>query len=276
MRKWILIVVGTLGVAVVLAMASVLRDHPVDGDPFDTPAAAADDLESVATTRVFFAHQSVGFNIMDALPAVFDELQVPLPPVVESQDAPADPGFVHARIGTNGDPLGKIAHFDKLMRGGMADAVDVALLKLCYVDFRQGTDVDEIFTAYRDTFAALARDYPDTAFVAATSPLTTERGPRGKVKAVLGRGDRLGPEHNVVREQFNALMRAEYAEPGSLFDIAAVQSTTRAGDRVAYERDGEVYYAMDKEYASDPGHLNASGGAIAASAFLAVLADAVA
>ncbi len=277
MLKVILVVAATLVMGAVAALGAVLWVHPLDGDGFETPTAASDDLEAVASHRVFFGHQSVGYNILDALPGVFKKGGQTLPPVVESRKAPSGPAIVHTAIGENGHPLGKIAEFDQIMRGEMAGAVDVAILKLCYVDLREGqVDVDEVFVAYRDTLAALARDYPDTAFVAATSPLTAQRGPLGKVRAALGRGDTLGPEHNVVREEFNALMRAEYTEPGTLFDIAAIQSTDSDGDRVAYERQGDPYYAMDKAYASDPGHLNSSGGTVAASAFVAVLADALA
>ena len=276
MRKRLLTLVGVVGVAGLVALGAVLWVKPADGEEFTTPRASEDDLRAVSESSVYFAHKSVGYNIVDALPHVFEEAGVAAPGIVESKETPDGPTFVHAANGENGDPLGKIRLFDETMRSGMAGTVDAAVLKLCYVDFREGrVDVEEVFAAYRDTLAALRRDYPGTAFIAATAPLTTERGPAGKVRAALGRGDTLGPEHNVVREQFNALVRAEYAGSGELFDIAAVQSTTAEGERVAYERDGKRYYAMDEAYASDPGHLNAEGGAVAASAFLAVLADAV-
>ncbi|WP_210438699.1 hypothetical protein [Nocardioides xinjiangensis] len=277
MLKALVAAVGALGLLAALGLGAVLWADPAEGDPFETPDATSADLEDVAGHRVFFGHKSVGYNILDALPRLYEERGVAAPKVVESREAPLEPAIVHTPIGENGHPLEKIAEFDRIMRDGMADAVDVAIVKLCYVDFREGrVDVEEVFTAYRDTLAGLSRDYPGTSFVAATSPLTTERGPLGKVKAALGRGDTLGPEHNVVRERFNALMRAEYTEPGTLFDIAAIQSTDASGARVSYERDGEHYYAMEQAYASDPGHLNPDGAEVAASAFVAVLADALA
>ena len=277
MLRSILTVGATLGAVAVVGLATVVWPDRAEGEAFERPVATAEDLETVAGQRVFFGHKSVGYNILEALPGVFEERGVVPPTVVESREAPTGPAIVHTAIAENGRPLEKIAEFDRVMRGGMADAVDVAALKLCYVDLRVGeADVDEVFTAYRDTLAALSRDFPDTAFVAVTVPLTAERGPLGKVRAALGRGDSLGPEHNVLRQRFNTLVRAEYTEPGTLFDLAAVQSTDDDGDRVAFERGGELYYAMSEEYASDPGHLNPRGGAVAASAFVAVLADAVA
>ncbi len=276
MPRWAVVATGAAGLGAVLLLGAILWVKPVDGEPFETPAADPGDLARVAEHRVYFAHKSVGYNIVDAIPSVYQEGGVAAPEIVESREAPTDPAFVHAANGENGDPLGKIELFDQTMRAGMAERVDVAVLKLCYVDFRKGkVDVDGVFAAYRSTFAALSRDFPDTAFVAATAPVTTERGPMGKVRAAVGRPDTLGPEHNVVRERFNALMREEFTEPGTLFDIAAVQSTPAEGGRVAYEREGERYYAMAPAYASDPGHLNATGGRVAASALLWVVARAL-
>lgn len=277
MLKALVAAVAVLAVLATGALGAILWTKPADGTSFEIPQATDEDLEAVASSTVFFGHKSVGYNILGALPAIYEDRGIEPPAVVETVDVPGTPAVAHIAVGENGHPIEKIQEFDGLMRSGVADSTDVAILKLCYVDFRVGeVDVEEVFATYRDTLAALARDYPDTAFVAATAPLTTERGPLGKVRAALGRGDSLGPEHNVVREEFNELMRAEYTEPGQLFDIAAVQSTDEQGDRVGYERDGQVYYSMEKAYASDPGHLNRDGAAVAASAFLAVMADALA
>lgn len=276
MFKMLLIIVTTLGVGAAATLTAVVWPRSAEGTPYDTPEASAEALRVVAGQKVFFGHQSVGFNVLDGLPAVYGSAGVDAPAVVESGSVPPASTIHHIEIAENGYPLDKIAEFDQIMRDGMAEAVDIAVLKLCYADFRAGqADVDEVFSTYRDTMAALKRDFPGTAFVAVTSPLQVERGPRGKVKAFLGRPDKLGPEHNILREEFNALMRAEYSAPGELFDLAAVQSTDADGDRIAFERDGETYYSLNKDYAKDPGHLNAPGGEIAASAFLAVLAEAV-
>lgn len=276
MLKGLLAVVAALAVVSAVALGAVLWTKSADGAAFEIPRASDADLEAVAAHTVYFGHKSVGYNILDAVPGVYDDHGIEAPDVVETRDVPATPAMAHTAVGENGFPIEKIEEFDQLMRSGVAEASDVAILKLCYVDFRVGTvDVEEVFATYRDTLAALERDYPDTAFVAATAPLTTERGPLGKVRAALGRGDTLGPEHNVVRQQFNELLRAEYDEPGELFDIAAIQSTDEDGERVSYERDGAVYYSMASSYASDPGHLNPDGAAVAASAFLAVMAQAL-
>jgi lysophospholipase L1-like esterase len=85
----------------------------------------------------------------------------------------------------------------------------------------------------------------------------------------------LGPEHNVPRERINQLLRAEYSQPGTLFDIAAVQSTAPSGERVAATYEGQQLYAMYDGYSSDPGHLNPDGAAVALEAMQSVVATAV-
>src|SRR5947208_8367636 len=52
------------------------------------PASAAlagdvtkDELAKVARTRVFFGHQSVGANVLDALPGLYAEHGLPAPPI---------------------------------------------------------------------------------------------------------------------------------------------------------------------------------------------------
>ncbi len=46
------------------------------------------------------------------------------------------------------------------MRSGIGQHVDVAMMKFCYVDITSGTDVNALFATYRETIAALERDFP--------------------------------------------------------------------------------------------------------------------
>lgn len=275
-RRWRLatLVVAMLGVAgLVVAYLLIRPERVVRTEQYAAPVASQDDLSQAAQLRVFFAHQSVGFNLLDAMPALYQDAGLAPPVIVESAEALTGPRIQHVVIGENGDPLGKLAEFDALLRGGIADTIDVAVFKFCYVDFHEGDDVVPVFEAYRDTMAALEADYPDVTFVYATVPLTTERGPLGRLKGRLGRGDRLGPEHNVVRQELNALILAEYGSSGRLLDLAALQSTDASGNRAVRSYEGQEYYSMVTAWSSDPGHLNPTGAAMAASAFLATLVD---
>ena len=138
----------------------------------------------------------------------------------------------------------------------MARQVDVAVMKFCWVDISSNTDVDALFARYRDTMAALERDFPNVTFIHVTVPLTT--GPslfpelRTRLRTLLGRSDLRGQRANVTRERMNALIRGEYAGR-HLFDLAAIESTKPDGTRVSGRYDNQGYFALYDGYTSDMG-----------------------
>ncbi|GAB3256856.1 hypothetical protein [Nocardioides dilutus] len=214
----------------------------------------------MAGIRVFFGHQSVGQNVLDGVRRLADRGE-PVPVVHD------------ALIGDNEDPLSKIADFDTRVRGGLGAQVDVAMMKLCYIDVTVQTDVDALFGTYRTTLSALERDHPTVTFVHVTVPLTTERSGLSRLRARLTGNDRFGPDENAVRERLNALIRDAYAGQ-HLFDLAAVESTRPDGTRVSGRHDGSGYFALFDGYASDLGHLNDAGAEVAAAAWLRTVARA--
>ncbi|GIG02713.1 hypothetical protein [Catellatospora citrea] len=240
-----------------------------------TAEVSATDLAKVSRTRVFFGHQSVGYNVLDGVAAVYRAHSVDAPPIEERRDTPAASGgfVVHALIGENTKPLDKIKDFDALIRGGIGGQVDVAMMKFCYIDIDPGTDVDAVFAAYRDTLAALERDFPNVAFVKATVPLTTQPGRLSQLKQWVQGNDLYGATANATRERLNQLIRKEYG--GShLFDVAAVESAAPDGTRAGGVTDGRPYFALNDAFAADSGHLNAAGAQRAAGAWLSAVAQA--
>lgn len=219
------------------------------------------DLDTVAGTRVFFGHQSVGQNVLDGIRDIYAADGRPPPPAVED-----------ACIGENEQPLLKIDDFDTRMRAGTAGRVDVAMMKLCYVDVTTHTDVRALFGTYRTTLAGLERDFPTVAFLHITVPLTTEPGPLARFKARLAGRRPPGPGQNVHRERLNDLLRREYA--CRLVDLAAAESTRPDGTRVTGEHNGSEYHALFDGYASDDGHLNALGARVAATTWITAVARA--
>jgi hypothetical protein len=230
----------------------------------DTPAGAddltTDQARAAARVRVFFGHQSVGWNLIDALPGVYAEYGAPAPTVVEGKQAAGSAGsFLHAQMGRNTDPRSKIDEFAAVIRGGVGDRVDVALLKFCYVDFSADTDAEALFATYRATMDALQRDYPDVVFLHVTAPLMTE--------------DNSAAE-NMVRQRYNEALRSAYPAD-VVFDLAAVESTAPDGARVSGRHHGATYYALYDGYSDDGGHLDAEGAARADAALIATIARAV-
>ncbi len=248
---------------------------PVQSNQIAT--VAADDLNVVCRTKVWFGHQSVGMSVLAGVDGVFAAHGIPAPPIEQGQ-AETEPGpqggfIAHEFIGENERPLLKIQAFDRAMRGGVADRVDVALMKFCYIDFTSGTDVDALFARYTATMTALQTDYPDVAFVHATVPLTTESGWMHKLKSKLRSSDRFSPAESAVRERFNALMVNECGD-NNLFDLAAAESTQPDGTKVVRRYNGQEYAALCNGYAADLGHLNQQGAEIVAAALLRAIAQA--
>jgi len=234
-----------------------------------------DDLAEVARAKVFFGHQSVGMNILDGVRAVYAAHGAAAPPIEEGSTQPGrDGGFIgHAFIGENGSPLAKIADFGAKMRSGIGQAVNLAMMKFCYVDINGSTDVDALFDSYRTSMAALQQEFPDVIFRHVTVPLTTEPGLRAKVKRLLT-GISRGAADNAARERLNALIRRQYAGD-HLFDLAAIESTAPDGSRAAGSYQGQRYYALHDGYAADYGHLNGEGARTAATAWLKTIARAL-
>lgn len=229
---------------------------------------SAEALQKLAGKRIFFAHQSVGANVLDGVAQVAGGALR----VVEGDASQLEnPALVHALVGQNEAPLSKVEHFEKLLES-VGPKADVALYKLCYVDFDANTDAAALFQQYDATHRRLEAKFPGVTFVHVTAPLTTvQTGFKGWLKNVAGQGAR-GEKENVKRQQFNELMRAAYAkEP--LFDLAKLEATRADGTLHTFERGGTKVPALVPEYTDDGGHLNAAGRKHVAEALLSYLAS---
>jgi hypothetical protein len=64
-------------------------------------------LETIAGRKLFFGHQSVGWNIIDGLKDISASAGISLPPAVKTRSAGdiAGAGLYHAEVGKNVDPM---------------------------------------------------------------------------------------------------------------------------------------------------------------------------
>jgi hypothetical protein len=123
-----------------------------------TPAAAdpglRSDLEAVGRRTVLFGHQSVGNNILDGVRDLAAAEGVTLRIVEVSRAEALAPGtFAHALVAENGDPRRKLSSFEAALGPGPTTA-EIALVKLCFVDIVEGTDVEDLFARYRSRAAS--------------------------------------------------------------------------------------------------------------------------
>ena len=249
------------------------------GPAVHSPDAVLDSVSQdrwtdLASRRIFFAHMSLGHNIVQGVQELGQEDSRVRLRVIETR-SPADlnrPALAHALNGENGDPIGKIKAFRSALDAGLAAKLDVALLKFCYVDFRTNRQVPEVFDEYKRTMAALKADYPHLTLVHTTVPLTVvQTGPKAWVKRMIGR-PAYGVNENKARTEFNQLIRREYEGKEPLFDVANWEATRADGSRSQFFTGDEAYDELAVEYAADGGHLNAGGRRWIASQFLAFLA----
>ncbi|MFE6508540.1 hypothetical protein ACFVDI_25450 [Nocardioides sp. NPDC057767] len=231
------------------------------------------ELRTVGRTKVLFGHNSVGMNIIDGISKVYADASVSVPVIADvtggSVDADGEGAMLrHAYIGVNEDPMSKFTAFEEVMDGPAGKDIDVALMKLCYVDITAATDVQAVFDAYVSTMAAVEAAHPDVRLLYTTAPLTADRNWKSKVKAVLGRDDQMGPADNIARERYNAMIREEYGATGRLVDIAA----TEAEGTRERSQDGTTYHVLNENLTFDRGHLNEAGSEAVAAELLRVVA----
>ncbi len=238
--------------------------------PLGLPDSA---LRALAEQRVFFAHQSVGANLIQGV----EEWMARDPRVrlhiVQSKDPQGieGPGLIHAFVGENGNPASKLKEFSDILARGMGRAGGIALLKFCYLDFDPSTEADSLFERYRREAAALQSAYPALRLAHVTAPLTVDESfPRLMVKRLVGKPT--SRDLNGKRNRYNRLLLAEYGGGGAVFDLAAAESTQPGGGRQFVRVGRDTVFTLAPELTSDGGHLNALGRRLVAARFLAFLA----
>jgi hypothetical protein len=227
--------------------------------------------QKLAGKKIFFGHQSVGYNIVEGLEQI--EKQVPRIKlnIVEIK-RPSDLNgaeFAHAEIGENEDPHSKMQAFADYLEKGIGAKADIVFFKFCYVDINAGSDIDKMFSEYKETMGRLKKKYPRLIFIHATVPLKESKTTvRSLIKTVLGKEDQ-----NIKRNRYNDMLRKEYGGKEPLFDIARAESTRPDGTRSSFTKNGTTYYSLATEYSDDGGHLNEAGQLAVAQELLILLAQ---
>lgn len=239
-------------------------DMQADYSPISEETKQA--MQIIKDSRILFAHKSVGNNILSGLKDLSDETGIELNvKKIDNKPIESKKIFAHSMGGKNDYPKTKIDSFTAKLKELNNELVpEVAFLKLCYVDIKPNTDVNELFSYYKEKIESLKKEKPDTTFVHLTVPLQSNPNSiKTKIKRLIGR--QIWEEaSNVKRNEFNQLINKSFkGEP--IFDIARIESTRKDGSREQFMEDGKVYYSMSPEYTTDGGHLNKLGGNIVAT-----------
>ncbi len=223
-------------------------------------------LERARQRRVLFAHKSVGENVLSGLRAVLAESSLEWK-IANVEQAPVGAVLVEATPGENGDPRSKVDGFAALVRQA-SPPPDLALMKLCYVDVVEGTDVAAVFGHYEQTLKQLEQELPQIVFGHVTVPLSPpSRSAKDRVKRWVGRSV-WADVGNAKRAEYNARLRAAFPAE-RIFDLAAIEATRPDGSREEIVVGGQTVPSLVPAYASDAGgHLNALGQRVAAEGFV--------
>lgn len=221
--------------------------------------------------RVFFGHQSVGYNIIDGVRAEFPDL---LTVDVDSQpDSVLCSGIFHAKVGENGDAQSKFESFRYHVLSPERE-YDLAVMKLCYADVHRCSDIDEILSQYISVIKQIQLERPRTKLLHTTVPLRSIRlGARSYLKKWMGRRiDSI--EDNLMRHSFNESIRRYFGSSHQLFDLARFESTTPFGVQYNIRYRGAIVPSLCPAYSADGGHLNGLGRSVMARQFISVLQSA--
>jgi hypothetical protein len=230
--------------------------------------------EKLSQKKIYFGHQSVGFNIVDGIRDVMREHPEIKLNIIESfEDADLRVGtFEHSRVGKNTDPQSKVDEFARFLERGIGNKADFAAVKFCYVDVRADTDVNGVFKGYMSRIAELKKKYPDTTIIHFTVPLTVSRTSwKTVIKKILGRKT-WEYDDNIKRNEYNQLLLKTYGDKEPVFYLARVESTYPGGRRCTFIKHSKTYYSLVPEYTTDGGHLNEKGRKIVAEQLLIFLA----
>ena len=166
--------------------------------------------------------------------------------------------------------------FTEIMESGVGSAVDIGFFKFCYVDIMRDCDPQRIFDDYSTAMEELTEKYPDVKFMHVTVPIRSipkqaKRYLKQTIKLLIGKPGFF--EDNIVRHNYNNLLRNAYSKTGLFFDLAFIESVNINGfGCYALKRDEKVA-VMAPEYTEDAGHLNSLGRKKAAEQLLIKLAE---
>ena len=234
----------------------------------------------LAKKKIYFGHKSVGADIMNGIEIVASNNSAINLKIQETTDSASfdKPIWGHSKIGINTKPESKINAFSDILNQGLGDKLDIAFMKLCYVDVTKDTDINTLFENYSQTIKLLEKKYPKIKFIHLTVPLTSYKKRNFKeqikdiIKKVIGRKTlkEIHIENNIMREKYNTLLRNHYKKD-KLFDLAFYESVYKDDIQEKCKKNGKEYPCLIPHFTYDGGHLNMTGKKAVASNLLLFL-----
>ena len=230
-------------------------------------------IENLSSTNIFLGHRSVGENILGGIKRIlrtnnYDDIKIKK---VNKIDEINGNYFVDENIGYNGDPKSKFDAFAKIVKDLASNKkLNMAMMKLCYADITNESDVNEIFLDYANIIDSLKNEFPNIEIIHFTVPLTAKLSFYRKIKSFIKGTLNNNSLSNLSREKYNKLIRSYYPSE-QIFDLAKIESTYPDGSLNLDKINGENYYSLVEAYTTDGGHLNDEGQILAGMKLLKFL-----
>ena len=217
-------------------------------------------IKVISQKNIYFGHRSVGENIIIGLNKIISENGQNELIIKELKDNSKFEGnyFIHSNIGNNGDPKSKFEEFTSIVNNLANKNLDIAMMKLCFVDITKNTNIDDVFKSYVAMIDSLKNKYPDLTIIHFSVPLKSKPSLINNIKDIIKGRNNYDPQDNLARNKFNELLFSKYSKE-DIFDLAEVESTYPDGKRESIIVDGKPCYFLIKDYTDDGGHLNESG-----------------
>ncbi len=232
------------------------------------------EIEIINKENIFFGHRSVGENIIQGVKEISSKGAVPNLDILKINNISHIPEryFLDANIGSNGDPKSKIDDFNKIVNQLAQKKLTIAMMKLCYADIKENTDINDIVKYYTVVIDSLHKKYPGLMIIHLTVPLTSKRTLLMSIKDFIKRRSNSSILDNVVRNKYNQLLFLKYPAD-QIFDLAKIESTYPDGKREEFIYQGKAYNSLISGYSLDGGHLNEKGKHLIAEKFLSFLSE---
>ncbi|GAB4167751.1 MAG: hypothetical protein Kow00108_00330 [Calditrichia bacterium] len=221
------------------------------------PDAIEAAIPHINSKKIVFGHKSVGKNILEGVSLISDNKIN-----IQQLQGSVKPGINEFKVGENLKPIEKINNFYNVIKQN-GDEIEIAMMKLCFVDFVMDANVDEIFNHYKDTILKIKKEFPQIKIIHITTPLT-EKTPGWKklVFKVIGREDK-NETVNDKRLRYNSLLKDFFAND-LIFDLAFVESNSKD-----INTKKKLYLAGD--FSADGAHLNTYGKKVVGLKFIEFL-----
>ena len=274
-NKIILVMLSGITVSALFLRAGIGGYMKNASAEMNTRDVSSVEWEKIAAKKIYFGHQSVGYNIMTGVSELARDSGARAINIKETKDSNDfnQPIFAHSPVGKNHDPISKINDFKLVIDDGLGDKVDIAFFKFCYVYIYQSTDIKVLFDHYVIAMDDLGLRYKKIKFSHFTIPVKVKpAGIKANIKKLMGMTIS-GEEDNLKRNDFNRMLKEKYGSTGRVFDLAGHEATYMDGSINVTKTNGRDNIFLIPEYSDDGRHLNYIGSKIVGGHLLKFLAS---